>query len=172
MAPRYSSYEPLPGGRGYRLYGLDGSAQDFATTPAVDELVKALPPKPSASILAQGAGGGGGAGGADGGDTAPPAPPPVAADAGYTSGEMVSRPPLPEPAPQPAAAAPRLPPRAPPLAPQTSGAEEPITVDPGAIQRSPMSADERELRALEDLQFQKAARTPASPVRRLPSLTE
>lgn len=171
MAPRFSSYEPLPGGRGYRLYGLDGSAQDFATTPAVDELVKALPPKPSAAMLAQGgAGGGGGAGGADGGDTAPPAPPPVAADAGYTSGEMVSRPPPPEPAPAaPPPAAPTLPPRAPPLASQVSGAEEPVTVDPGAIQRSPMSAEERELRALEDLQFQKAARTPASPVRRLPS---
>ena len=170
MAPRFSSYEPLPGGRGYRLYGLDGSAQDFATTPAVDELVKALPPKPSASMLAQGGAGGGGAGGADGGDTAPPAPPPVVADAGYTSGEMVSRPPPPEPAPAaPTPAAPTLPPRAPPLAPQASGAEEPVTVDPTAVGASPMDPAEREWRALQDARYQQALKTPAGPIKKIPA---
>jgi hypothetical protein len=63
--PAWTSYEPHPSGRGYTLFGADGSTQLVGATPSVDQLIAQLPPKASAQQLADaGAGGGGGAGGA------------------------------------------------------------------------------------------------------------
>ena len=182
MAPPYTSYEPLPGGKGYRLYDQEGKPSLYATTPAVEDFVRGLQPRNQGDMLAaNGAGGGGGASGGD--DTQPPAPAPVAADYGPPPGmsgpamsrpeENVSREPPPAPPPPPAAPATgggnvNLYGR-PPAPGGGAPADEPISLDPSQIQRSPMSAEERELRAIEDARFRQLATTPASPVRKIPA---
>lgn len=168
MAPRtWTAYEPVADGRGYKLYDQTGGAQTFAATPAVDALIKALPPRQSltgATAQAGGAGGGGGAGGAGQDDTQPPAPPPQAADVGYSAPEpVVSTPPPPAPAaaPQPSI------PRAPPLAsrePQQPG----VSLDPNAIPPMAMTPEEADLDAYERARLRQLQNQRAAPAVRIP----
>ncbi len=171
----FTRSEPIYGGRGYRLYDDQGKSQDFAASPAVEDLVSRLNAMPKPEQLAYNGAGGN----APTDTTQPPAPPPTAQDFGPPPGsggpamsvapEPVSRTPPPEPVPQEAPVQPRQLPGRPP-APQAQGDQGGgVNLDPNQIPRSPMTPEERELQAIEDYRFRQAMNTPASPVRRLPA---
>lgn len=171
----FTRSEPIYGGRGYRLYDDQGKSQDFAASPAVEDLVSRLNAMPKPEQLAYNGAGGN----APTDTTQPPAPPPTAQDFGPPPGsggpamsvapEPVSRTPPPEPVPQQAPVQPRQLPGRPP-APQAQGDQGGgVNLDPNQIPRSPMTPEERELQAIEDYRFRQAMNTPASPVRRLPA---
>lgn len=171
----FTRSEPIYGGRGYRLYDDQGKSQDFAASPAVEDLVSRLNAMPKPEQLAYNGAGGN----APADPTQQPEPPPVAQDFGPPPGsggpamsvapEPVSRTPPPEPVPQQAPAQPRQLPGRPP-APQAQGDQGGgVNLDPNQIPRSPMTPEERELQAIEDYRFKQAMNTPASPVRKLPA---
>ncbi len=165
MPPRWSSYEPHPSGRGYTLFDDAGQAATFATTPDVEALVKAIPPRRGAmspdALADAGAGGGGGSGGAPQAPAPPPEPagPPLPPANYSTAGGPVAAgaggaiTPAATDTPPPAAAPPgrALPPRAPPLG-GAGGGDAPA--GPRAL--SQRETDEEQLRRVEDMQIKRA----------------
>lgn len=174
MAPPYTSYEPLPGGRGYKLYDQEGKPSLYATTPAVEQMVAGLQPYQAPQPLAYNGAGGANAG-APPDATQPPAPAPVAADYGPPPGMAGPPASMPEPnasnvnapppAPPPAAAQPRaLPGRPPPVggggggAPQGDG-----TLDPNRIAPLALTPEEQDYEAYENARLANLAKQRATP---------
>lgn len=180
MKRPWTSYEPGPDGRGYKLFDDQGGSLLVAPTPSLDALLPSLTPR--ADYLANA-----GRGGAGGAPAAPPAgggdpsqqfagPPPQVSDVGpaYSSQpEPVSRaapePPPPEASPAPAAS-PASRPRArlaSPGTPQESPEAPGAAFDPAQIPASPLSPEETALRLAEDAYMKRGAlggpvvRTPA-----------
>ena len=156
MPSYWTSYEPGPGGKGYTLYDQNDKPQLFAPTPSLDALLPSL--KPRGDYLANN-----GAGGTSG--SADPSqnfagPPAQVADVGpqmSSTPEPVSRAPEAPAAPTTAAAGR---PRA-----RLAGPEAPGGGDAPA---GGMSPEERQLRAVEDIEMQRAGTRGYSPVVRTP----
>lgn len=154
MAPRWTSYEPGPGGKGYTLYDDKDKPSLFAPTPSLDALLPSL--KPRADYLANN-----GAGGTSGGDPSQTfaGPPAQVADVGpamSVAPEPVSREAPVQPVNAPAGGG-RTRARITPQE-QQQGQPEPqgSAFDPTQIPDSPMSPEERRLRLLEDKMVERA----------------